>query len=176
MPGLLCRFKQDKAGIGAVEFALIVPFMLLAMLGSFQVFTLARARMLTVAAARNLADLISQQDSVTSSELADFCKGAKLSLLPLAGATFNASSASVTYSNNIRKISWTDTSCGTVPAIANAANEATSVTPVAGDSAVVVSASFAYVSPLTFPLSLNMTFVVTALARPRSGTAVTYGS
>ncbi|GJE57359.1 TadE/TadG family type IV pilus assembly protein [Methylobacterium thuringiense] len=173
---MLRRFRSDGSGIGAVEFALIAPFMLLAILGSFQVFAFARARMLTVAAARNLADLISQQDGVTTSELADFCKAGKLSLLPLASSTFKASIASVSYSGSLRKIDWTDTSCGVVAAITNAANTATSVTPTAGDSAIVVAASYAYSSPLTFPISLNVTFTATALARPRSGTAVTYGS
>lgn len=176
MAGLLGRFRRDGSGIGAVEFALILPFMLLAILGSFQVFALARARMLTIAAARNLADLVSQQDGVTVTELADFCNAGKLSLLPLASTNFKASIASVSYSGTLRKIDWTDSSCGVVAAIANATTSAASVTPTAGDSAIVVAATYAYTSPLTFPLTLNVTFAATALARPRSGTAVTYGT
>lgn len=176
MTGAFARFRRDRGGVGAVEFALILPFILLAILGSFQVFALARARMLTIAAARNLADLVSQQDGVTTAELADFCKAGKLSLLPLASTTFRASIASVSYSGTLRKIDWTDNSCGVVAAIASAATAAAPVTPNAGDSAIVVSASFAYASPLTFPMTLNVTFAATALARPRSGTAVTYGS
>jgi Flp pilus assembly protein TadG len=176
MRSLLARFRHDRSGIGAVEFALILPSMLLAILGSFQVFALARARMLTVAATRNLADLVSQQDKVTPTQIADFCKAGKFSLLPLAGASFKASIASVTYSNNTRKVDWTDVSCGSVSAIANAATTAAAVTPTAGDSAIVVSASYAYTSPLTFPLTLNVTFASTALSRPRLGTAVTYGT
>jgi hypothetical protein len=120
--------------------------------------------------------LVSQQDSVTLAELSDFCKAGKLSLLPLASTSFKASIASVSYSGTLRKIDWTDTSCGAVTAIANASASAASVTPVAGDSAIVVAASYVYTSPLTFPLTLNITFAATALARPRSGTAVTYGT
>ncbi|MCE4226701.1 pilus assembly protein [Methylobacterium sp. C25] len=176
MRGLLGRFRRDRAGVGAVEFALILPTMLFAVLGSFQVFALARARMLTVAATRNLADLVSQQDSVSPTQIADFCKAGKLSLLPLASSTFKASIASVTYTGSIRKIDWTDVSCGAVTAISGAATTAASVTPAAGDSAIVVSASYAYTSPLTFPLTLNVTFASTAMSRPRLGTAVTYGT
>ncbi|GEP12352.1 TadE/TadG family type IV pilus assembly protein [Methylobacterium gnaphalii] len=176
MRGLLGRFRRDRSGVGAVEFALILPSMLLAILGSFQVFALARARMLTVAATRNLADLVSQQDRVSPADIADFCKAGRLSLLPLAGTTFKASIASVTYANNGRKIDWTDVSCGSVAGIANAASTAASVTPAAGDSAIVVNASYVYTSPLTFPLTLNVTFASTALSRPRQGTPVTYGS
>lgn len=176
MRALARRYRSDEAGVGAVEFALIAPFILIAMLGSFQVFALARARMLAVAATRNLADLVSQQASVTASDVADYCKGAKLSLLPLDTAGFAASVASVSYLNTVRKVDWTNTSCGIVSAIANAASDAAPVTTSSGDSAIVVKASFRYASPLTFPLALNVTFSVSALARPRSGTAVTYGS
>ncbi|GLS46003.1 TadE/TadG family type IV pilus assembly protein [Methylobacterium brachythecii] len=176
MSGLVRRFRRNQSGVGAVEFALILPTMLFAILGSFQIFALARARMLTVAATRNLADLVSQQDSVTPTQIADFCKAGKFSLLPLASASFKASIASVTYSNNVRKIDWTDVSCGAVTAIANAATTAASVTQAAGDTAIVVSASYTYTSPITFPLTLNVTFASTALSRPRLGTAVTYGT
>jgi Flp pilus assembly protein TadG len=176
MRGLARRYRSDEAGVGAVEFALIAPFILIAMLGSFQVFALARARMLAIAATRNLADLVSQQASVTASELADYCKGAKLSLLPLDTTGFAASIASVSYVNTARKVDWTNTSCGAVSSIANAASDAASVTTASGDSAIVVKANFRYASPLTFPLALNVTFSVSALARPRLGSAVTYGS
>ncbi|WP_156375726.1 TadE/TadG family type IV pilus assembly protein [Methylobacterium sp. Leaf125] len=176
MHGLTRRCWSNEAGVGAVEFALIAPFILIAMLGSFQVFALARARMLAVAATRNLADLVSQQASVTALEVVDYCKGAKLSLLPLNTTGFAASVASVSYVNTARKVDWINTSCGAVSAIANAASDAAPVTTTSGDSAIVVKASFRYASPLTFPLALDVTFSISALARPRSGTPVTYGS
>ncbi|GJE61323.1 TadE/TadG family type IV pilus assembly protein [Methylobacterium trifolii] len=98
--GRLTRcFRHDCRGVGAIEFALIFPVMLTAVLGSVQVFLLARAKMLTVAAARNLADLVSQQDSVTAATISDFCIAGRLSMQPLSSATLKAAIASVGYSS-----------------------------------------------------------------------------
>lgn len=170
------RFGHDRRGLGAVEFALILPFMLTAIFGSVQCFLLARAKMLTVAAARNLADLVSQQDAVSSSVMADFCAAGKLSIQPLPSTTLKVSAASVSYSSKTSApaIDWSDTTCGSVPAISTAATLAKSVVSTSGDSAIVVCATYTLTLPISFPLGSSFSLTGTALARPRNGTAVTY--
>jgi len=171
-------FGRDNCGMGAVEFALILPFMLTACFGSVQCFLLARAKMLTVAAARNLADLVSQQVSVSVSTMADFCTAGKLSIQPLPSMTLKVSAASVSYSSTTSSpaIIWTDTTCGSVSAIAGAAALAKSVVLASGDSTIVVCATYTLTLPISFPLGSSFSLTGTALARPRNGAAVTYGS
>lgn len=171
-------FARDSHGMGAVEFALVLPFMLTACFGSVQCFLLARAKMLTVAAARNLADLVSQQDNVNASIMADFCTAGKLSIQPLPSATLKASASSVSYSSKTSApaIDWTDTTCGSVSAISAAATLAKNVVSASGDSTIVVCATYTLSLPISFPLGSSFALTGTALARPRNGTAVTYGS
>lgn len=173
----LHRFGHDRRGLGAVEFALILPFMLTVCFGSVQCFLLARAKMLTVAAARNLADLVSQQDSVSASTMADFCTAGKLSVQPLSSTTLRMSVAGVSYSSTTSApaIVWTDTTCGSVPDISTAATLAKSVVTASGDSTIVVRAAYTLSLPISFPLGSSFGLTGTALARPRNGTAVTYG-
>lgn len=175
---LLGRLWRDKRGMGAVEFALVLPFMLTTCFGSVQCFLLARAKMLTVAAARNLADLVSQQDVVSASVIGDFCAAAKLSIQPLPSTTLKVSVASVSYSSTTSApaIVWTDTTCGSVSTISTAATLAKSVVTASGDSTIVVCATYTLSLPISFPLGSSFGLTGTALARPRKGTAVTYGS
>ena len=174
----LHRFGRDRQGVGAVEFALVLPFMLTACFGSVQCFLLARAKMLTVAAARNLADLVSQQASVSASTMTDFCTAGKLSIQPLPYTTLKISAASVSYSSTASgpAIVWTDTTCGNVSAITGAATLAKSVVVASGDSAIVVCATYTLTLPISFPLGSSFSLTGTALARPRNGAAVTYAS
>lgn len=178
MPRLISRLWQDRHGVGAVEFALILPFMITACLGSVQCFLLARAKMLTIAAARNFADLVSQQSSVSSSTISDFCYAGRLSMQPLPSTTLSMSVASVSYSSTTSSaaIVWTDTTCGSVSTISTAATLAKSVVTASGDSTIVVCATYTLTLPLSFPLGSSFSLTGTALARPRSGTAVTYSS
>ena len=174
----LRHMGRDSRGMGAVEFALVLPFMLTACFGSVQCFSLVRAKMLTVAAARNLADLVSQQDNVNASIMADFCTAGKLSIQPLPSTTLRVAAASVSYSSKTSApaIDWTDTTCGSVSAISTAATIAKNVVSTSGDSTVVVCATYTLSLPVSFPLGSSFALTGTALARPRNGTAVTYGS
>ncbi|MCJ2125757.1 TadE/TadG family type IV pilus assembly protein [Methylobacterium sp. J-077] len=175
---LIGRFRRDRRGIGAVEFALILPIMLTAVLGSVQCFLLARAKMLTVAAARNLADLVSQQDSVNATTISDFCTAGQLSIQPLPSTTLKVAVASVSYSSTTSApaIVWTDVTCGSVATITSAAKLAAAVVLTTGDSAIVVCATYTLSLPVSFPLGSSFALTGTAIARPRNGSAVTYGS
>ena len=178
MRQLLHRFGRNRQGVGAIEFALVLPFMLTACFGSVQCFLLARTKMLTVAAARNLADLVSQQNSVSVSVMTDFCTAGKLSIQPLPSTTLKVSAASVSYSSKTSApaIDWTDTTCGSVPAITGAATLAKNVVAASGDSTIVVCATYTLTLPISFPLGSSFSLTGIALARPRNGTAVTYSS
>jgi Flp pilus assembly protein TadG len=176
MSDALQRFARDHRGVGAVEFALILPVMLTACFGSVQCFLLARAKMLTVSAARNLADLVSQQNSVSASVMSDFCTAGKLSIQPLPSTTLNVSAASVSFSSKTSApaIDWSDTTCGSVSAITSAATLAKNVVLASGDSTIVVCATYTLSLPISFPLGSSFTLSGTALARPRAGSAVTH--
>ena len=172
--GFARRAGADARGVSAIEFALILPVMVIAILGSFQVFWIARAQMLAVNAARVLADIVSQQNAVSTADITDFCKAAQLSMQPMPSAAFTASIASVTNQNASRKIDWTDKTCGTVSAIGSALTTAQTVTPNDSDTAIVVEASYTVALPFSFPLSSTFVVNATAVASPRTGTTVTH--
>ena len=71
---ILVRFRQDKRGVAAVEFAFIVPLMLVLLFGMIDTSSgVAIDRKVTLTA-RTLSDLVSQGSKVTSTDISNFFK------------------------------------------------------------------------------------------------------
>jgi Flp pilus assembly protein TadG len=62
MQGLLRRFGRSRAGVGAVEFALVAPVMILVMLASVEIPRAMMTGQRLARSARTMADLISRQN------------------------------------------------------------------------------------------------------------------
>ncbi|GES47045.1 membrane protein [Rhizobium dioscoreae] len=68
--GVLRRFARDKDGVGAIEFAILFPVLLMLYLGAFELTVGLNASKRASRSAGSIADIISQQPSVTKSVLA----------------------------------------------------------------------------------------------------------
>ena len=92
----LPRLIRDKAGIAAVEFAMILPLMLLIYLGGFDVMRMVRAADKIESASKTLADLVAQEQtnsSVPASDIATLIQASVISAMP-----FNDTNLAVTVS------------------------------------------------------------------------------
>lgn len=79
----LRRFGSDTAGVSAVEFAVILPFMLLLLLGSFDITRMLDVQSKLSLLSRTTSDLVSQEkDGVSVTELATIVQAAKSILYP----------------------------------------------------------------------------------------------
>lgn len=68
-PSLMRRFLLDRRGLSAVEFAIMLPFMLLLYLGAFEVCQgIAIQRMVTLTAT-TVANLVTQYPSISASQV-----------------------------------------------------------------------------------------------------------
>ena len=170
----LNRLARCDKGTIAVEFALILPFLMTALFGGFTATRMVRASMKTWNAAQSVADLVSQQNIVLSTDITDFCKGGTLTLAPFTG-TFAVTVASVTNSaTNVRAVDWQDTTCGGTQ-ISNALTLGANYTPNPSDSVIIVRAKYTYAFPASYLLPTSVTFTRYTYARPRDGTPVSHG-
>lgn len=106
--GLIRRLAHDKSGIGAIEFAILVPVLLMLYLGALQTTLALSAAQRATRAAGTVADLITQQASVNKAALAGMPSVARAIFVPftitgmtlkITGITIDASSkATVTWS------------------------------------------------------------------------------
>ncbi len=70
------RFARDQQGVGAIEFAIIFPVLVMLYLGAFEITIGLSVSKRTARAAGSIADIITQQQSVTKSSLTDIAKAA----------------------------------------------------------------------------------------------------
>lgn len=172
------NLRYDRSGIAAVEFALILPIMLLLFLGSFETTNLVLAYMKLEASAETAADLVAQTRVNTVLQSTDFTNitnAAKqvLTPLPTSGALLKIAFASVTYNTGSAVIDWhtevnsaTPITTANVPnntSLANLGNQANGST----DSVIIVTLTYSYSSPFTYVLSSSYTLTESAFNRPR---------
>jgi Flp pilus assembly protein TadG len=79
---LACRFRGDRSGVALVEFAFVLPIMLTLYLGCVAVTIGVSADRKLSQLTHSLADLVAQDDTVTSTETDDIFLAAKAIMRP----------------------------------------------------------------------------------------------
>ena len=166
--GPLRDFLRDCSAVAVVEFAIVMPLMLMLTMGTFEATRAVRAKMKADFAAQTLADLIAAQNSVNAAALTNFCNGAQMVMVPYVTTSLKAAIASVTNGT----VDWTDNTCGTATAISNPASVATTLSNGGGNSVIIVQTTYSYTSPLSYLMPASITLTQTAFARPRNVTTV----
>jgi Flp pilus assembly protein TadG len=165
---LLRDFIRERRAVAVVEFAIVMPMMVMLTLGTFEATRAVRAKMKADFAAQTFADLIAAQSSVDATALTNYCNGAQMVMVPYTTTSLKAAIASVT--NGV--VDWTDTTCGSATAISNPTSIATSLSGGGGNSVIIVQTTYAYTSPLSYLMPASITLKQTAFARPRNVTTV----
>jgi Flp pilus assembly protein TadG len=82
LAGILHRFRNDKRGVSAVEFALVLPLMVILFMGVLQVSELASLKRKTTLVARATADLVAQSQSINQNDLNSVMEAGKAVIAP----------------------------------------------------------------------------------------------
>jgi Flp pilus assembly protein TadG len=176
MPRCLREFIRNQGGTALIEFALILPIMITLFFGVFEVTRYVAADMRLANAAQVMADMVAQQTTVgdTSTSMTDFCNGSKDAMYPLSGSSLKVAVSSVTHGSSSTAQDWSDVTCGSATAISNPTTLAASLVPNVNDSVIIVQATYAYTSPISYVLRSSYTLTQTAYARPRNVVTVAH--
>lgn len=165
------KFLHDERGTAVVEFAFVLPLMLVLFIGAVELTTLLRLDRKVVAAAQTAADLVTQRREVSDAQLNDILKGAELILEPFPTAPHSVAIVGIRFDPNTGNptVDWTKSkNGGTAP---NATTLATGLGDP-GEGVVVVRVSYAY-TPVFFNFLLDSTTIEeTAVLRPRRSSFV----
>lgn len=169
----LADLRRDQRGVAALEFALLAPVLVVALIGLLAVSQAVRAKMLLTSTASSMASMVAVQRAVTGSSLGtlrDFCNGAQLIMLPYAANSLSMAITSYTLQSDLTvHRDWEyDGACqASAGSLAGTGTALASPLLVeAGDSIIIVQASYSYTSSYT-SIVPNMTLSQTAYARPR---------
>ncbi len=162
----LLTSARDRAGNVLVEFALLMPILATIFFGLFEGSQAILAYMKLVAATQTIADLITQQQTVSSTDMDNFNKAGQLVMGPFPIASFGFAATSVTFDINTGNaaVAWQDSRNATP--LANATALAAGYGQK-GESVIIVQGNYGYTSVLSYvlPATINMTQI--AFSRPR---------
>jgi Flp pilus assembly protein TadG len=172
----------DRAGTAAVEFAILLPVLLLLFIGSYEFANLLLAYHKLESAAETTAGLVAEvpagtvvlaSGSGTGWDFGNISAAADEVMTPFPTTGIKMAYASITYSTGAAVIDWhleqngaTPINVASLPDGVQTANLGTASSG-SSSSAVVVQLVYPYTSPLSSFLNTNYTLTVTAFNRPR---------
>lgn len=178
------NLSRDHAGLAAVEFAAVLPVLLVMLFGVIELSFILRANLKLSHAAEALAKMAAQQTTpVPPGTIADLCTGAGYMMTPFDPQPFSGRVASVSRAKlnsvnppNSTIVGPTTIQCpGTVSTapfdpLTLATTPAPGLIPHAGDAIIVVQTSYLYEPSVTYlfktpAFTFNLTQI--AYARPR---------
>lgn len=170
----LASLWRDRSGVIAVEFALILPTLIVIFVGTFEASNLVRVKMKFDEAAPAIANLVALQNpSKTGSLTSDFCTAASYMLSPFSTSGLNVEVASVTNYSGTSTVDWTAT-CNNLTNPSSNTTLVSGLLPNSGDTVIVVQTSYTYTAPIHMVLGSTYTFTNNGFSRPRSNTTVKY--
>ena len=173
---VVASFKGAQRGVAAVEFAMIVPVMLLLLLGTFEVSQAIAAKRKAVLAASTVANIVTQYTTISASQTMPDILNASVAVL----TPFSAANAVVIVScisidaQGMAKIAWSQARNGAARSVGQ-----TIIVPAALDvpnsSLIFGETTYSYTPVIDFMKFGTTSLYSSVYMLPRSGNTITLG-
>jgi len=182
----IARLRDDAAGVSAVEFAFLLPIMILLFVGGTQWTEAITIKRKVQLVARTIGDLVAQDTGVTDAEIASIFTAGGAVMQPFASNVLQVIVSRVDIdANGIATIGWSDSSPSGAARTVNStvtlpwtAATMKNTMNMANTKLVWSEASYTYTPPVAFTLfSSSNTGAIpltdSAFFRQRTGTTIT---
>ena len=160
------RLAADRSGNATIDFAVLLPVMLLLLIGVVEFTNMLRLDRKVVSAAQTTADLITQKRIVTDGEITDILRAAELVVEPFSSAPLALGITAVRFDEDTGapEMDWQESrNGGSVP---NALTLAQNMGPP-GEGVVIVRATYDY-TPIFLGFVVGQTEIEEiSIMRPR---------
>jgi Flp pilus assembly protein TadG len=178
MTRLLHELWWKCGGNAAIEFAFVLPILIVMFMGVFELSQGLIVYMKVIDVADTVSDLIAQQKQITASDIDNYYTAGQLVMTPSPGAGLGLSVASVTFDpiNGHATVAWHAEEGG-----AAAMTDLTTATTGLGgacvtqlgsggscDSVIAAQATYTYNSPLSYIIQQPITITARVFSRPRA--------
>lgn len=166
------RFCRNRDGVALVEFAMALPVMLVAYLGTVEVAQLVMINRKITQLTSALTDLAARVQSVAPADLENIFDAGQTILMPYApGNASMVITSLVIDSTGVAKVCWSNQRNGTALARGTTVTVPDSV-KVANTSVIMARASYRYTPAIGYVLTGSFTLGNTPIySRPRNGLA-----
>ena len=171
---VLRKFRRDERGVAAVEFALLAPVLVLFYFGLVELSQAIIADRKTNHVASSVGDLVSQTETVSTTDLTDIFSISNTVMAPFPTSTLGMRVTSVTANaQGVPKVIWSRAYGGMGPLSSTVGTIAMPMAMAAGDSMIVAESQYTYNSVLHFVLPNALHYDEIFYLRPRRSDQVT---
>ena len=168
----LDRLIADRRGMSSIEFAMLLPVMVILYLGGVEITSAIAIDRKVSQVARTLGDLVAQATNITATDMSNIL-GATSSIVQPYDDTklrITVSSVQVDAQGNA-KVSWSDSKNGTARAIGSTVNLPVGLN-VANSSVIWAESQYAYTPGLGYVITGTMNLNDQIFMRPRMSSCV----
>jgi Flp pilus assembly protein TadG len=165
---------EDRRGIAATEFAVIVPIMLVMFFGVVEFSSGVAVDRKVTLMARTLSDLTSQSLSVTNSDMTNFFAASNAMMTPYSSTPTKSTISELYVDPNtlVARVQWSN---GSFPRAVSSTVVIPSALAVAGTYLIYSEVSYLYVPTIGYVMAkAGVNLSDTAYTRPRQSTCVFY--
>jgi len=160
-------FRDDKRGVSAVEFAMLLPLMITLYLGGVEVSSAIAVDRKVTLVARTLGDLVAQSTSVNSTDMTNILNAASSVVQPYQSSLIQVTVSRVDVdANSVAKVVWSKTKNGTARA-ANSVVTLPAALNTANTSLIWAESQYAYTPTIGYVITGTMTLRDQIYMRPR---------
>ena len=168
----LRRFRDDKRGVSAVEFAMLLPLMLTLYIGGVEVSSAIAVDRKVTLVARTLGDLVAQSTSLNATDMTNILNAATTVIQPYSDSLVKITVSRVDVdAQGAAKVIWSKTKNGTARA-ANSGVTLPAALNTANTSLVWAESEYAYTPAIGYVITGTMTLKDQIYMRPRLSDAV----
>jgi Flp pilus assembly protein TadG len=169
----LSRFVEDRRGVSAVEFAMLLPLMVTLYLGSVEISQGVGIDRKVTLTTRTVADLASQVSSINNSDMTNLLNASSAVIAPYDVSKLKVTVSAVTIdANNVAKIAWSDTLNGTKRAVGSTVTLPAALN-VANTTLIWSEVSYSYTPTIGYVITGTLNLSDQIYMRPRLSDTVT---
>jgi Flp pilus assembly protein TadG len=172
---LLKRFRADRRGVAALEFALVTPTLLALYLGGYEATEAVAAYRKVADTTVTLANVTAQYTSLSATDMEAVFAASSQVMAPLSTANLSMVVSEITTdSSGQPTVTWSQAYNGAVPLNAGAKAALPSGLANPGTSYILVTTSFLYTLPTGFAFSKPITLQDQIYMIPRNSASIPY--
>jgi len=173
---VLRRFNNDKRGVSAVEFAMLLPLMITLYIGGVEVSSAIAVDRKVTLVSRTLGDLVAQSTSVNATDMTNILNAASSVVQPYSSSLIKATVSRVDVDGNgVAKVVWSKTKNGTAHAV-NDTVTLDAALKTANTSLIWAESQYTYTPAMGYVITGPITLKDQIYMRPRLSDTVACNS
>src|SRR4051812_6496823 len=172
-PQIVAKFAQDRRGVSAVEFAMLLPLMITLYLGSVEISQGIGIDRKVTLTTRTVADLASQVSSINNADMTNMLNASAAVIAPYDTSKLKVTVSAVTIdSSGVAKVAWSDTLNGTKRAV-GATVTLPAALNVANTTLIWSEVAYSYTPAIGYVITGTLNLSDQIYMRPRLSDTVT---